>query len=739
MDKASNIPNCFNDEIISHVVQSTKNDCHCTTPVWRIQTNREHSEGVASLASKFTSGFGMASWGEMLGMLHDRGKESNGFQSYIRRATGIDPSASSSTPKNHSFIGAVLAHRLPLDQLYWLSNAIAGHHRGMYDVSELEMILQSPIPENVSQELPEISLSLPSFRPKPADASHIARMLFSCLVDADWLDTERFMQPEKWSKRGLFDDMNELNLRLANYLDKLKELPHSPINTIRNNIQKQCEETAYLEPGFFELTVPTGGGKTIASVLWAIKHALKYKKERIIIAIPFTSIIVQTAATLRKIFGEENVIEHHSAVNETKDDEKWMLATENWDAPIIVTTNVQLFESMFSNRPSACRKLHSLVNSVVVLDEAQTLPHTFLLPIVEAMKTYTRIFGTSFLFCTASQPILDGQRQGSNGAILQGIERSQIRSVIRPDMNLHEQLRRVKITFLPELLSCSTLSYSLKKHRRVLCVVNSRRHALEMYRELTKDTTDTVIHLSRSMCSAHILEKINEIKHILQEPDRSIIVISTQLIEAGVDIDFPVVYRQLCGLDSILQAAGRCNREAKHKQGQTVVFSFCEDKPRGFIGFASDTMKDMISLYPDSDWFAPETMRRYYEKLYHRTPYFDKERIMEMIGNPKNCRFEEVSKKFRLIEEAGTNIIVNFGESEKLVEKLKFSGPSRSLSRQLGRYSVNVPDWIFKEMQRDGLIEEPSPGFYHIPYGGQYDASVGLLTTNEFDGQTFII
>lgn len=724
------------NQIISHLFNVTTETGDIS---WHIQSNDEHCLGVAEIAADFASEFGMGEWGRILGLLHDRGKERNGFQAYIKHFSGYDETAYSISSKDHSYIGAVIAHRLKMDGFFWLSNAIAGHHRGLYNIDELQVKLQESLPDEVSQAIPDIGLVLPKYKISLRDVSHIGRMLFSCLVDADWLDTEKFMNPEKASIRGNYSSMKELDNKLLDYRGKLKTLPIHPLNTLRNEIQQKCEEMASLEPGFFELTVPTGGGKTIASVIWGIRHALIFNKRRIIIAIPFTSIIVQTAAKLREIFGDENVIEHHSAMNESSADEKSLLACENWDAPIIVTTNVQLFESIYSNRPSACRKLHSIANSVVILDEVQTLPLTFLQPIVNAMKAYTKIFGTSFLFCTASQPILNGERNGCNGAKLIGIEKEKIRPIIREEMQLHDSLRRVRISFDNIARTHETLADILRQHKKVLCIVSSRRHALELYNELSKDAEVPIFHLSRSMCSAHILEKINEIKGILSDSDKEIRVVSTQLIEAGVDIDFPVVYRQLAGLDSILQAAGRCNREGKTIEGLTVVFSFEKDNQSGALKFASDTMKDMISLYPDSDWLSPETMRRYYERLYHRTPYFDKEGICDILDYPLSCQFEEASKKFCLINEIGINIIVNFGESEKIIRQLVNGGPARKLIRQLGRFSVNIPGKIFIDYRKAGLIEEPYPGLYYLPLKSQYDSCVGLKTENEYLEQTFII
>lgn len=716
--------------IISHLYNDGK---------WHIQTNDDHCEGVARLASEFASEFGLTEWGRMVGLLHDRGKESDGFQAYIRRSSGYDPTAFSTSRKDHSYAGAIIAHRHSYDSFYWFSNAIAGHHRGLYNTDELVPTLTGRISEEVSQNIPDIKLPLPKFRFTPNEAHHISRMLFSCLVDADWLDTERFMNSDKAAVRGKFSTLEELYKRLKTYLRKLKALPPSPLNDIRNEIQVKCEEAASLEPGFFELTVPTGGGKTIASVIWAIRHAIMFKKKRVIIAIPFTSIIVQTAEQLRIIFGEGNVVEHHSSMNESTASERSLLACENWDAPIVVTTNVQLFESMFSNRPSSCRKLHSISNSVVILDEVQTLPLSFLQPIADAMSSYVKLFGTSFLFCTASQPVLDGERKGCGEHPFKGIERTMIRSVISEDMQLHDRLRRVRINIDDTHHSYESLAKRLRRYKRVLCIVSSRKHALEIYNELSKDADIITIHLSRSMCSAHILEKINEIKQTLADPDKEIRVVSTQLIEAGVDIDFPVVYRQLAGLDSILQAAGRCNREGKAKEGETVVFSFKDDRQSGFLRFAADTMKDMITLYSDADWLSPDTTHRYYEKLYYRTNSFDSNGIGRLLGNPKNCQFEEASNKFHLIDEVGSNIIVNFGNAEVLIRLLIDKGPTRKLSRQLGRFSVTVSEKVFSEFSKAGLIEEPYPGFYFIPLKNQYDSKVGLKSKNEFEEQTFII
>ncbi len=718
--------------IIAHIYK--------TEDSWNIQTNKQHCEGVAALAERFASEFGMGSWGKFLGLLHDRGKESEGFQSYIKRVSEYDTSSKSEENKDHSYIGAIIAHKHPFDsQLYWLSNPIAAHHGGLYDTDELQLLLKKPIPKTVSTDIPNVTLSLPHFKLNPTDSAYIVRMLYSCLVDADWLDTEAFMSPQEAAARGSFSSLAELDEKLETYRKRLIDLPKSDLNLIRTHIQENCEKAADAEPGYFDLTVPTGGGKTIASVIWALKHAIKHNKKRIIIAIPFTSIIVQTASILRAIFGAQNVIEHHSVVNEEFCDNSSLLACENWDAPIIITTNVQLFESIYSNRRSSCRKLHSIANSVVILDEVQALPLAFLQPVVESIKAYKKLFSTSFLFCTASQPILYGNHKGTNQACFIGFDSNEINHIIPSSFSLHAKLRRADITFSKESFSYHTLAERLRQHKRVLCIVNSRKHALNLFEELNKDSEIPTFHLSRSMCGDHIMSTIEQIKSILATPEKAIRVISTQLIEAGVDIDFPIVYRQMAGLDSILQAAGRCNREGKYESGQTVVFDFEKDKKYGLLSIAADTMNDLSSVHPDTDWQDPQSMKTYFRKLYRRTPYFDKENIIEMQSKLLSCQYEEISRKFRMIDAKGKEIVVNFGNAKELLQQIRQNGISRKLSRELGRFCVTVPDRIFLNFQKAHLLEEVMPGIFFLSLQEQYDELVGLKSDNQFLEQNYII
>jgi CRISPR-associated endonuclease/helicase Cas3 len=695
---------------ISHLKQAENGS-------WLFQSNEEHSEGVAKLAETFAKDFGMDSWGRTLGLLHDKGKEKNDFQNYIMKASGYDENVPPWINKDHAYVGALLAKRVFGIMSEPLINQIAGHHAGMYDYDTINYILnENKIPPEINCDIDKVNLPIDLFRNyNYTDINHLFRMLFSCLVDADYLDTERFMTPEAFEERGNSTTLSELLIKLQHKLDEFKN-PTSNINIIRNNIQEECKRKAYNAPGFFSLTVPTGGGKTFASIVWALHHAEKYGKRRVIIAIPYTSIIVQTASILKSIFGEDNVLEHHSNVDfdtikDSKLRHKIKLATENWDYPIIVTTNVQLFESIYSNKPSACRKLHNICNSVIILDEVQTLPTDFLQPIVDALKTYVKNFGVSVLLTTASQPILSGLIEGCNpNARFKGIEN--ITEIIPESWQLHKRLRRVKLEINNESITYDEIAEKISSHEIVLCIVNTRHDAKEIFDRLPNEGIK--LHLSRMMCPIHIRETIEYLKQALKDENNRIVrVVSTQLIEAGVDIDFPVVYRQEAGLDSILQAAGRCNREGKRGVSTAHVFSLSKEHPlpKGSIQQANNAR---LALGDCHDWFSPVTITKYFEQLYCRTRTFDKQLIHEYLYKPKEMCFQTAAENFHLIEDSSISIIVNWKDSMLLINELKSKGPTYSLMKKLGQYTVNVRDSDFKKIKEMGLLEEVIKGIYII-------------------------
>lgn len=729
-------------QIISHLYQDGENG------QWRIQTNDEHQRGVAELAAEFSRRFGLPTWGHVLGMLHDKGKERNAFQQYIRMVNGM-PLADFEhyEEHNHAFVGGVLAiDLLGKNVLNLIANQIISHHTGLHDYIDVENVLERrPLPLEISKEdiCIDRGLLVKELRNAPFTRlsvemkhfHHLSRMLFSCLVDADRLDTERFMNVESWRKRGSASTLTDLLPKLESFLQKLQSgSDDTEVNSIRRKVMERCGETSSGDKGFYSLTVPTGGGKTLSSLLWAMKHAVHHSMRRIIIAIPYTSIIVQTAGILKSIFGEENVLEHHSGFNpeEIIDEEvreKAILAAENWDYPIIVTTNVQLFESMFSNRPSVCRKLHNIVESVIILDEVQTLPTDFLQPVVDAMKAYHKLFGVSFLFTTASQPVLSGTIEGTNPrARIDGIEH--ISEIIPEEYALHDRLRRVKLVIDNTGKTYDDIAAEIASHDKVLCIVNTRKDAKELYDRLPDDGIK--LHLSRMMCPAHISETICRIKTLLKNGSQPIVrVVATQLVEAGVDIDFPVVFRQEAGLDSVLQAAGRCNREGKHAMGQTFVFSLSAQNriPFGSMAAANNAR---LNLSSDSDWFAPSVMTEYFKQLYSRKNTFDEKDISHYLYKPDELCFEKASELFRLIDDDSMNLIVNWGNSFGLAEKLKEIGCSYSLMKQLAQFTVSIHRSDFNKLKEYGAVEEIIEGVYVVPDRAQYDNATGLSLDNHW-------
>ena len=708
------------------------------------QSNEEHCVGVAELARQFASEFGMGDFGYVMGMLHDKGKEKAEFQNYIADINGI-PNHKTWTQegKTHAYVGGLLTKKLYPNLAAMLENPIMGHHRGLYDYFDLENEEQKELPRDVS--IPKsLPISLPVwFNPnilQDKDFHHIERILYSSLVDADYLDTERFMQPDAFCLRGSKSSLTELLPRLNAYLASFGE-PMTEVNKIRCKVQQICKNRAYDNPGYYSLTVPTGGGKTLSSLVWAMNHAVKHGKKRIIIAIPYTSIIVQTAAILRNIFGEENILEHHSSAFvdekiEIEQNLKLRLASENWDYPIIVTTNVQLFESMMANRSSDCRKLHNISNSVIILDEVQTLPTAHLQPIVDSIDTYHRLFGTSVLFTTASQPVLEGTHQGSNQSVrLNGL--SHIEEIIPREWNLHDILRRVELDINYKPCTYDDIAAQLMQHDRVLCIVNTRRDAKEIFDRLHDEGVR--IHLSRMMCPAHVSEKITEMKKALGDASNRVVrVISTQLIEAGVDIDFPVVYRQEAGLDSLLQAAGRCNREGKLPLCKTYVFSLAAEHslPRGHITQCNNAR---LNMEYNHDWFSSEAMSKYFLQLYSRIQSFDKKDMRHYLYKPREIMFETAANEFQLIDDDTVSVVVNWNDALSLVEHLRREGPTYTLAKKLSQYCVNLRQHDFDKMNKNGIIDEIIEGFYVISGKNQYNKDIGLLIENQWLEETYII
>jgi CRISPR-associated endonuclease/helicase Cas3 len=538
----------------------------------------EHLSEVSKLASEFSSVMGAEEWARIAGLWHDIGKYRPGFQTYISQALDAHIEGKvKDREKTHSAAGALHAMAClekalgPMGKLVGkvLAYLVAGHHAGLADwyggldarlsgqdtkLEHDEALAAAP------EELREYSgcrLDLKSVPGGLAEHGAFAlwvRLLFSCLVDADFLDTERFMDEAKAEARGEFATLDEMRAAYNRHMAKFAA--DTEVKRIRADILRQCRDKAEFSPGLFSLTVPTGGGKTLASLGFALDHALAHGKRRIIYAIPYTSIIEQTADVFRDVFaslGKEALVEHHSQAESAPEQETTAsrLACENWDAPLVVTTNVQLFESLFAARTSRCRKLHNLVGSIIILDEAQQLPAEFLQTILDVLRLLVKHYGVTVVLCTATQPALastryfDRQMRGLDG----------VTEIINQPDDLYLRLKRVEVRLPADLRSPTTwpaVAEELTARECVLSIVNSRKAAKELHALLPKGA----LHLSALMCGAHRTDVLARIKRHLEarrkgESQEALRVVSTQLVEAGVDLDFPVVYRALAGLDSI--------------------------------------------------------------------------------------------------------------------------------------------------------------------------------------------
>jgi CRISPR-associated endonuclease/helicase Cas3 len=711
---------------IAHTCKNEKTD------EYKIQTIEEHLQGTTDLAYAFGKVFQGEEWTSVVASLHDIGKYSLEFQKYIRSKSGINKE-----PYNHKIdhasAGAIISKKIYPEYYPILAQCIAGHHSGLLDQHSLENRLSKPLSNDIdSESLIREQLQIPNNLTK-YNYNHWIRMIFSCLVDADYLDTERFMNEQKYKFRYHHKPLTELKEKLDSYIKQLKDNAiNSELNSIRDDIQQESLKASQWAEGIYSMTVPTGGGKTLSSIVWALNHAIKYNKTRIIIAIPYTSIIVQTASTLKKIFGEENVLEHHSnveLVGEAK------LASENWDYPIIVTTNVQLFESIFANKTSRCRKLHNICNSVIILDEVQMLPINLLNPIITALKVYNQFFHASLLLTTASFPaITDAIGKGKEQ--FTGLEN--VREII-PDINsLFKKMRRVEIAIRQNIQTYDQIAEELLSHNQVLCIVNSRKEAHEIYDKLPHD--QSTIHLSRMMTSEHILNQIKYIKKTLKDGSKTKLrVVSTQLIEAGVDIDFPVVYRSMTGLDSIIQAAGRCNREGKLQKGKAIVFRGEKKTPPGLITKGKDTLDEILEVNPNIDIQKPETMKKYFDDLFGiRVNTFDKPCISKLLYIPMP-QFEEAAHKFKMINDDTFTIFMNYGKGLKYINILKAEGVKSDILRKMQRTSVSVQEKDFNELKRTGRITELFENVWIQNDPNLYDEHVGLVMENKWLEETYII
>jgi CRISPR-associated endonuclease/helicase Cas3 len=685
-----------------------------------------HLSETANRARTFANEFGAGDIGYLAGLWHDLGKFSEEFQEYINRP--IPPHG-----PDHSSAGAVFANSTGL---YPLAYLIAGHHGGLpsyQDLKEriqrkqdtLESVLRQVSGTSITLE-PSTILGFPAFVQKGSYETQefFLRMLFSALVDADFLDTERYFYPEASLARGAVIPLDKLLAKFAEKQDRLSGTQSDTVNQIRHQVYLKCIHAASEPPGLFRLIAPTGSGKTRSSMAFALHHAFKHGMNRIIVAIPYTSIIDQSAEVYREIFGEEAVLEHHSGIEWPDTDRNGFitpstqvvrarLASQNWDSPIVVTTTVQLFDSLFSNRPSRCRKLHNLTRSVLILDEVQMLPQGLLGPILDVIQDLGTNYGTSVVLCSATPPDF---QQAAYMSKLVGV-----REVIREPLPLFNALRRVGYeVHIRERWSWEEVAEEMRGTSQCMAVLNTRNNSLALMKALG---VPDALHLSTLLCSAHRMAVLREVRHRL-EAGIACRLVSTQVVEAGVDLDFPVVFRAVGPLDRIVQAAGRCNREGKlDRLGRVIVFQpESRDTPPG--EYRTGTEIAVALLRDEADLHDPSTHQAYFRKLAGSVDQDAKE-IQE---RRRALDYPEVAKRFRLIDDDGIPVVVPYpsvGAVAPLLAKAQRPDTNlRELLRRLQPHLVSLRERQAQSLQEKGVIREVIQGLWQ--WVGTYDPIVGI-------------
>ena len=739
------------------------------------QTLSEHANEVARRAEAFAEKFGMGLWGRALGLLHDAGKASAGFRKRLEGGKPVD----------HSTAGAKIAVDRYGAGGWFMAYALIGHHGGAPNGKvwsecsrSQSAFLRTPLKNRLESEiesydaffelmetgeidLPDIVQLGAPMRPgrtfestarKAFSVFVLEHFLYSSLVDSDYLDTERFMTPEASEAREARElaNMEELLAKLESHMaDLMEKAGDTPVNRARRSVYEDCLATAVQPSGLYTMTVPTGGGKTLSSMAFGLRHAVEQGMERVIVAIPYTSIVEQTAATLKAIFGAENVVEHHSNYDfRDLDDEekaKQRLAIQNWDAPIVVTTNVQLFESLFSNKPGKSRKVHNMARSVVILDEAQTLPDKLLRPSLAMLEELAAGYGSSIVLCTATQPALEGLWPF-------GAEPREI--VQRRDSFDEAFSERVAYESLGTIEQADLVE-RIAAHHEVLCVVGTRGLARAVYDDVVAraaergDPSDAkrafdegYFHLSAFMIPAHRSAMLERIRKRLDRKERCVVV-STQLVEAGVDVDFPEVYRELAGLDSVVQAAGRCNREGRLPGAGTVrVFELSINGERQktetwlekMKGIARDVIRENGGKVEEG--LIPAFFKtRYDSECLDTKGIFQKTATRDLIFDRfETMPFEQCALDYRIIEDDSIPVFVPWGaEGRALLKELLASKNPAGMAMRLQRFSVGVPVWSVEGYKQADAVEELEPFLILKEDGCRsfYREDVGLVAVGE--------
>ena len=704
------------------------------------QTLEEHLEGVATLAEEFASVFGAGDWGNIVGANHDLGKATLPWQAYLRYANKIVDEFSQfySGHPNHAAVGAqwLFKHSDQAGKL--LAYCIAGHHGGLPNWTDTST---AALNQKVIKQIPEIGISIADPRiPKEFPILHpqterlgfqlqfFTRMLFSCLVDADYLDTEKALDRKKTGWRSNYTSIEDLHKRFWDTLNDIRDKADNVENVNQRHVNKQrevvlddCLRASKLEPGLFSLTVPTGGGKTLSSLAFALDHAIqkRQKMRRIIYVVPFTSIIEQNAKVFRDMLGDDAVLEHHCNYIPDETDWKTRLASENWDAPVIVTTNVQFFNSFYANKTSKCRKLHNVANSIIIFDEVQAIPVEKLQPCLEVIRELSLNYGVTSVLCTATQPAIKYSEHFEAGL-------KDVREIIQNVSGLFKHLKRTTEVYIGEF-SAEEIAEKLQVIEQVLCIVNSRQQALDVFSALSETVEN--IHLSALMYPQHRSEKIQKIRGLLDDglPCR---VVSTQLIEAGVDVDFPCVFRAVAGIDSIAQAAGRCNRNGRSNIPlQVSVFNFTDGVGCSYFRQAAQSAEKLFALYAGR-LTDPSCVTAYFDDYYWKNSQrMDAEGIVESCLPAQNgdIQYKDLAK-FKMIESATIPIVIAIEkEAVSLVEALTFAEHKGGILRKLQQYTVQIYHYQFDQLK--SWCESPIDGVWVMRSDELYSEELGLKCT----------
>lgn len=733
-----------------------------------------HLGSVAHLAKAFASESAWRDEAHLAGLLHDLGKYADRFQRRLHgEESGLDHwSQGASLALTNRAVGAALA--------------IQGHHIGLQrgDKDALKRLHPTALTNAV---LPGLQLSDADLDALTARATadglqfeapttlcmqgwHQAvasmldvRLLFSCLTDADFLDTEAHFNGDKNGKQArpggpTLDPAAALAALDRFMADSIRKgsLATADVRTARERLWHACGGAATAEPGAFTLTAPTGSGKTLAMLRFALEHARQHGLRRIVLAVPFLTVVEQTAAIYRQIFAGfpvNFVLEHHSlaGLGEESDREdaeggasrQRRLLAENWDAPIVLTTNVQLLESLFSNRPSACRKLHRLMRSVVIFDEAQSLPATLAVPTLAALSHLASQYKSSVVFATATQPAFDTLSDAVSKHAVAGWKPTEI---VTGHADLFKKLKRVEVEWRAAKTSWHALAEALKTQPQALVVCNLKRHALALLKALQENETDGVFHLSTNLCAEHRRAVLDRVRKRLAS-GQVCRLISTQCVEAGVDVDFPVVYRAFGPLDAVAQAAGRCNREgrlnAQGEYGRVIVFEPEDtgEARRQYPTFAyyqaAEVTRALRIEHGDLDLNDPAIFREYYEKLYDVT---NPATLNNALKDAIDARdFVEVARRYRLIDQNTFQLLVpwadRWSEFTALRDEAEHAGISARWMRRAQGLAVSVykprdamPAWaIPAKLKLYGRTGGGVSDEWFILEGDHYDDTLGLV------------